>query len=463
MQRQYADPDEYHENCFKQTVNTYNLLNLPQSVTVNNGLVTYIYDAAGQKLRKAAVISGVTTTTEYIAGIQYKNSTTAVDFIQTEEGRAAPNGTSYDYIYYLGDNLGNTRRTFGTKTGAAALYQSDDYYPFGLEINNSVTSPKNEYLYNKKELQEELSEYYYGARFYDPVIGRWNVIDPLAEKSRRWSPYNYVENNPIRLIDPDGMESNDPNSNDLLNDWNKNFEEKQQQQQQQNTQQTVKQAASIALAAVPGGGGTKGPGDPKANAASNYGNGLLGGLNNTWGFIKSQLTLKGWAYSTANTLTFGSLSSAQLLLDGYNLAKGIPNYTSADYEYGAGFATEKVGEILLFKKIGGIKTNPEGFLGGSIGFKTPVDINVNFYASEKSLLNQSFRYSTWAPNFLGKTQWFGRTMLQITTDFQDPLGPWSRQVIPAGTYIRVGLVGPQPGLQTGSWLQFFTPTPVQFK
>jgi RHS repeat-associated protein len=191
---------------------TYNLLNLPIVSTIPTGTATYTYDATGNKLRKVDVISGITTAADYINGIQYNTTsgTTSLSFIQTDEGKAVVNGSSYDYTYYLGDNLGNTRITFDTKTGTAVQLQQDDYYPFGLEINRSVTSPKNEYLYNKKELQEEFTEYDYGARFYDPVIVRWNTVDPFAEKFDSWSLYVYVYDNPIRLIDNEGKAPGDP-------------------------------------------------------------------------------------------------------------------------------------------------------------------------------------------------------------------------------------------------------------
>jgi RHS repeat-associated protein len=199
----------------KGLTQAYNMLNLPQTAVRGGTSVAYVYDATGRKLRKLSTTGSTTTVTEYIGGIQYQYSTTTpvIDFISTEQGRARKSGSVYKYEYDLKDHLGNTRITTTWNASDATQMtpynvQRNDYYAFGYTIPSTQYSifPKNQYLYNHKELQDETGLYDYGARFYDPVIGRWGVVDPHAEKYATLSPYNYVADNPLMFVDVDGRD-----------------------------------------------------------------------------------------------------------------------------------------------------------------------------------------------------------------------------------------------------------------
>ncbi len=192
----------------------YNFLNLP---TLFDGggfdYLRYYYRADGTKIRKKfwIVFGNVEQETEYLDGFQYykpSNGTMGLEFVPTSEGYF--DFMKNKYIYNYVDHLGNIRLSYQQDNNGLQVIDESNYYPFGLKHQEymAVQNNKYTYKYNGKELQET-GMYDYGARFYMPDIGRWGVVDPLAEKMTRHSPYNYAFNNPIRFIDPDGRQGTD--------------------------------------------------------------------------------------------------------------------------------------------------------------------------------------------------------------------------------------------------------------
>jgi RHS repeat-associated protein len=195
---------------------TYNHLNLPLKIAfASAGNISYIYNAAGQKVQKRVGRTGVSNdaVTDYLDGFQYENA--SLQFFPMAEGYVEPSAGSYRYIYQYKDHLGNVRLSYDR---TLAIKEESNYYPFGMKhegYNAVKIGVENKYKYNGKELQDEsiggsqLNWYDYGARNYDPALGRWINIDPLAEKKFDFTPYRYAYNNPMKFIDPDGMLEDD--------------------------------------------------------------------------------------------------------------------------------------------------------------------------------------------------------------------------------------------------------------
>jgi RHS repeat-associated protein len=110
-------------------------------------------------------------------------------------------------FYYHPDHLGSSSYISNLD---GEVVQHVEYVPFGevfLEEKNAKWNTP--YLFTSKELDRETGLYYFGARYQDPKLGIFISVDPLAEKYKGWSSYAYVLNNPVRFIDPTGMEADD--------------------------------------------------------------------------------------------------------------------------------------------------------------------------------------------------------------------------------------------------------------
>ena len=195
---------------------TYNHLNLPKTVSISNsegtGTIAYIYDATGAKQKKI-VTEGSSITTEYAGNYVYKNGN--LEFFNQAEGIVEKEADGYKYVYQFKDHLDNIRLSYKDANRDGSITQNEiiqekNYYPFGLMqkgYNEVLRGRNHAYGFTNKEEQDEIGIGWIDitARNYDPAIGRWMNLDPLAEQMRRHSPYNYAFDNPISFIDPDGM------------------------------------------------------------------------------------------------------------------------------------------------------------------------------------------------------------------------------------------------------------------
>jgi len=178
----------------------YNCLNLPSKVTFKDGsTITYTYALNGTKLRTVHKIGNTTTTTDYCGNVVYENGMQKL--LLTDAGYITLSDKKYHY--YLQDHQGNNR-VIVDQTGQKK--EVNHYYPFGGTFA-SADGNVQAYKYNGKELDTKkgLNWYDYGARQYDPALGRFTAVDPLTEKYYEMSPYTYCGNNPIKYIDPTGM------------------------------------------------------------------------------------------------------------------------------------------------------------------------------------------------------------------------------------------------------------------
>gem|GEM_PF-1676626 len=122
---------------------------------------------------------------------------------------------NYELTNHLGNVMAviNDRKTDSlsgtTKVGFnAVVISATDYFPFGMAIDSrSYTSSMYRYGFNGKENDKETGEIDFGARIYDPRIGKFLSIDPLTGKNTGLSPYTGFANNPIFFVDPDGNDN----------------------------------------------------------------------------------------------------------------------------------------------------------------------------------------------------------------------------------------------------------------
>lgn len=212
----------------------YNHLNLPTIITFGQiGYIEYIYNADGVKLEKKVTQGNTTNNTKYLNGFQYLNN--VLQFFPHSEGYVAKIGNSYKYVFQYKDHLGNVRLSYSqnSTTNNLDIIEESHYYPFGLKhsgynsdtnlLNGNIDAQK--YKFQGQERQDELSLNWdsFKWRNYDPTIGRFMSIDPLAEKYNWMTCYQFASNQVIHGREIEGLENYNDLTYDDLDDDELNF------------------------------------------------------------------------------------------------------------------------------------------------------------------------------------------------------------------------------------------------
>ena len=192
----------------------YNYHNLPYKVTFANGnSIDWLYSGSGAKLQKRTQRNNLTLLQQdYFGNIEYRNDT--LEALYFDIGRLFFEENDVIYEYSLADHLGNQRVLFADKNGNGMIEDEEvseisAYYPFGMRHRGSDlrVNESCDYLYNGIERNTDfgLNLDFASFRTYDPSIGRWLQIDPLAEFRPDFTSYRFGFNNPVLYSDPLGL------------------------------------------------------------------------------------------------------------------------------------------------------------------------------------------------------------------------------------------------------------------
>ena len=199
----------------------YDAENRLTKVTEGSATTSFVYDGDGGRVKVSRTTNDGIRTTEYIGSLYEKDSNGTIRkhifaganrvVTHTLRASSAEGAASREEIsYYHSDHLGSSNVITDAGGNLAQYYE---YAPFGTTRTSEVIanpegtkqSPTN-YLFTGKEL-DKTGLYYYGARYYDPFIGRFITADTIVQApydSQSLNRYAYCRNNPINYIDPTG-------------------------------------------------------------------------------------------------------------------------------------------------------------------------------------------------------------------------------------------------------------------